>query len=437
MEQFEFPKDFLMGTSVSSVMVEGGNRNTNWFKWSEDGKINDGSHVIRGTDHWNRYQDDIGIMKELNNDTYCMSVEWSRIEPKEGQYDLEAVSHYREELSTLIKNGIRPMITLHHFSNPQWFDDIGGWANPDSVDIFTRFTSFTVSQLGDIVNDWITFNDPNITLIAAYLWAWFPPGLKEPKLLIKAMKNVIHAHIKCYTEIHSIRKKNNFPGETIVGVSIHFRILDPVNNNPLNRWAAWFAKYFSQDMLLKGMTEGKFSYPLGFGNYPVGKGKYYDFIGINYWTRNIVNFKLDVKNLFCELKVKDNVDKTDGGWEIYPEGLYRTCKEYYQKYKAPIFIVQNGLREPVEDKRPRVIYENLKYVAKLIKEGIPVKRYYIWTLIDIFECHEGESAKLGIVENDFSTQKRTIRKSGKMYGDICKNKAVTKEITDNYLKNAE
>ncbi len=433
MEEFKFPKDFLMGTSVSAVMVEGGNRNTNWFKWCEEGHVKDGSHIMRGTDHWNRYPDDIQIMKELNNDTFCTSVEWSRIEPEKGKYDMEAIGHYRDEISLLIKNGIRPMITLYHFSNPIWFDEMGGWENRKSVELFSKYARFVVSQLGDLVNDWITFCDINITLICQYLWAWFPPGKRDANILIKAIKNVIRSHISVYQEIHKVREENNFPGETLAGLALHLRAMEPLRNNFSDKLANKFAKYFSQDMILTGMTTGKFGFPLGFGGYPAGKGKFYDFIGINYFTRSIVRFKPSVKDLFCELGVKENAEVTEGQWEIYPEGMYHVCKEYYKKFDAPIFIVQNGLMEKVEKKRPRIIYENLKNVAMLIEEGIPIKRFYIWTLIDIFECHQGESMKLGIVENDFETQTRTIRKSGYLYGEVCKNKQVTSEIIKKYL----
>lgn len=432
MEEFQLPKDFLMGTAVASVLTEGGNSNTNWYTFCEEGHIKDGAHVMKCTDHWNRYKEDISIMKELNNDTHSTSIEWSRIEPKRGQFDKKALQHYRDEISLLLKNGIKPLISLYHFSNPIWFDDIGGWTSKESVELFLNFARFVVSGLGDLVTDWITLSDSNITLICQYLWGWFPPGKMKTRLMLKAMPNMIRAHIKCYKEIHKIRDEKKFPGKTMAGLDMQLRVLDPIDNKWKNRLATKIAQYMSEDIVLNAMTTGKFGFPIGLGGYPLGKGKFYDFLEINYFTRSMVSFRPSVNQLFCELTVKDNVDMTDGYWEIYPQGIYRNCKTYYEKYKVPLYV-QTGLREPVDRKRSGVIYESLKYISQLIKEGIPIKRFYIWTLVDIFECYEGQTAKLGLVENNFDTQERTIRKSGYFYGELCKNKAVTREMIDKYL----
>ncbi|WP_054739550.1 glycoside hydrolase family 1 protein [Cellulosilyticum ruminicola] len=433
MKELRFSKDFLMGTSVASVMIEGGNKNTNWYKWCEDGNIRDGSHIIRGTDHWNRYEEDIDIMKQLYNDTHCMTIEWSRVETSRGHYDMEAVKCYRKQIEKLIECNIRPVLEVFHFSQPQWFDDMGGWLNPESVQLFVDYTKFVIEQFGDLVSEWITFNDLSMTLYCCYLLGWFPPGMKDDKKVYAAMRSCVEAHIKCYELIHKIRKERNFKGETKVGIAHHFKIYDPYKKNILNKLSSRLINYITGDMLFQALMTGKMGRPIGKGDYPFGKGRFYDFIGVNYWTREIDKFVWKPDSLFCEQVINTNGHLTDGGWEIYPEGIYRVCKDVYEKYQAPIYIIQNGLREPVDKDRAYIISKNLKYVHKLIEEGIPVERYYIWSLTDIFECHEGESAKLGIVHIDFETQKRTVKKSGEMYGEICKNKCITEEIINKYL----
>lgn len=433
MEELRIPKELMMGCTTAAVLSEGGNRNTDWYQWCETpGRIEDGTHVIRGNDHWNRYAEDIRLMKELNQETYCMSIEWSRIEPEPGQFDQAVLDRYRKEIALLVENGIKPLITLYQFSFPLWLAGRGGWENPQVVDWFMAYVRVVVNQLGDLVSDWMTMNDPNLSAGAGYLWGWWPPGKKDLNAMYRAMRHMILAHIKGYREIHQIRNEKWNESTTKVGVAFHTRIFDPVDARGINKRLARLSEYMFTDMLLEGMVTGKLGFPLGFGGYPLGKGRYSDFIGINYFTRNIIAYKADPKTMFCEVKVKEGAELNEGGWEIYPEGLYRCCKKYYDKYRTPIFITENGVRDSKDQKRPRFIYNHLYQVVQLRKAGIPVERYYHWTLIDLFEAHSGEGCRLGLVANDFETQERTIRASGRFYGEICQNKIINREMIEQY-----
>ncbi|SFR72289.1 glycoside hydrolase family 1 protein [Anaeromicropila populeti] len=432
MEEIHLPQDLLMGTACASVLCEGGNKNTNWYKWSEEGKVRDGSSVLRGTDHWNKYPEDISLMKKMGMNSCNMSIEWSRIFLERKKIDKEAIKHYRNEISMLLENGITPIITLHHFSNPQWFDDMGGWAADSADIIFLEFVQVVIENFGDLIQDWITFNDANIYLISAYLWGWFPPGDCNLKVMLKSMKNIVKAHIESYKKIHKIRKEKNFKGNTNVGFALHFRKYTPIKNNVLNRWATKLASSFAQGMITEALTTGKFTFFIGNGNYPLGRGKYYDFIGVNHWTRSFVKFKFNIKNLFFEFQ-NSNGEKYTGAMEPYPAGIFEISKELFDKYKAPIYIMQNGLKETVDHKRGQIICENLKYTERLIKEGVPVKGFYVWSLTDLFETMEGEKGKLGLIEINYETQERIIKPSGYFYGDACRNKGVTKEMLEKYF----
>lgn len=434
MEELFLPKDFKMGSATAALQIEGGDRNNNWYDWCEKGRIKDGSHCVVATDHWNLYEQDIAIMKELNHDTYRMGIEWSRLEPERGQFSEEAVNHYRNEITKLLDNGIHPIVTLHHFSHPLWLEDQGGWEDPKVINEFKRFTQFVVEKLGDLVTDWITINEPNVFVIYGYLHGTWPPGKNNMGSMFKALRNMIMAHIESYQLVHQIRKERAFPGETLVGVANHLRIFDPVSPNIINKAIAHLPRYISQDIILEGMITGKLKFPLGFGGYPLGKGKYCDFLGINYYSRDMVRFTLDPKKAFAELSIKENAPVNDLGWEIYPNGLYRLCKYYNQKYPMPIFITENGICDENDSKRTQFIYDHLLEIRNLIRDGIPVQRYYHWTLIDNFEWLEGEKARFGLVHNDYPTQTRTIRKSGRFYGAICREKAITTSMIEQYLK---
>lgn len=434
MDEFKLPQSFLLGTATSSLQIEGGDRNNNWYRWCELKKIKDGSHSIVADDHWNRYRSDIELLKELHSDTYRMGLEWSRIEPEPGKFNSEALTRYRDELIELIKNGIQPLVTLHHFSHPLWLEDMGGWENPKVVEYFKKYTCQVVESLGDLVDHWITINEPNVFTVYGYLQGVWPPGKQDMGAAFRVLKNMIRAHIETYQLIHRIRSEKEFPGKTSVGVAHHLRIFEPAEHKLRNRLPAKLTRYFFQDLIVTGMATGQLNFPLGVGGYPFGKGNYQDFLGINYYTRDMVRFQWNPGMMFVKLTVNDSATTNDLGWEIYPAGLYRLCKHYYQKYQLPIFITENGICDQNDTQRVQFIYDHLREVAKLIQEGIPVLRYYHWSFLDNFEWLEGESARFGLVANDYRTQTRTIRHSGRFYAELCQNKAITQEIISNYFE---
>lgn len=425
MDQLKLPQTFLLGAAAAALQIEGGDRNNNWYRWSEQHKIKDGSSPVVANDHWNRYLSDIELMKELHFDTYRMGLEWSRIEPEPGVYDAGVLAHYRDEITELIKHEIQPLVTLHHFSHPLWFEDMGGWENPMAVDYFLSYTRQVVSALGDLVDSWITINEPNVFSFYGYLKGEWPPGKQDLGAVLRVLKNMVRAHIESYQLIHRIRTEEGFPKTTQVGVAHHLRVFEPLENKPLNRFAATLARYLFQDIIVEAMTTGRMNFPLGHGGYPYGKGNFSDFLGINYYTRDMVRFRWNPGMMFGELTVKSGAPTNDLGWEIYPQGLYRLCKSYYQKYQQPIFITENGICDHSDTRRIQFIFEHLREVARLIQEGIPVLRYYHWTFIDNFEWLEGESARFGLVANDFKTQIRNIRRSGRFYAQLCQTKTIT------------
>jgi beta-glucosidase len=434
MDQFQLPKGFLMGSATSAMQIEGGDKNNSWYRWClSPGHIHDGTNCIRAVDHWNRYAEDIKLMKELHHDIYRMGLEWSRIEPEQGKFNETAIRHYRDEIALLLQSGIKPLVTINHFSNPLWFEDMGGWENPGSAALFIAFTSYVVNELGDLVSEWITINEPNVFLINGYARGIWPPGKNNIAAMFKAMRHIVTAHIQSYREIHRIRAERKFAGETMVGVAHHLRVFDPEDNKFKNKIPAKLIQYVSQDLFLASMAYGKFIFPLGLGGYPFGRGKFCDFLGINYYSRDMIRLAFDPANMFGKLMVKENTPTNDLGWEIYPEGLYRLCRKYYTRYQVPIYITENGICDAQDAQRAQFIYDHLQQIARLHKEGIPVERYYHWSLIDNFELAEGESGRFGLIANDFETQKRTIRKSGRFYGEICERKAITAEMIEKYL----
>ncbi|WP_265442798.1 glycoside hydrolase family 1 protein [Acetivibrio straminisolvens] len=430
MVTFKLNDEFMFGTATASTQIEGGDTGNTWYKWCEEGRIKDSSSCITACDHWNRVEEDTELLKDLGVQTHRMSLEWSRIEPSRGQFSEEAMKHYRDEIKLLVDSNIKPLVTLHHFSEPIWFHDMGGWKKPGNADIFIEYAKYVVENLGDLVSDWVTFNEPNVYVDFGYVIGIFPPGERSLSDGLKVTAELINTHVKLYNLIHKIRKQREFKGKTMVGTAMHLRIFDGISTT--GKMIAKVVDYLFNEMFMEGMTLGRLMFPLSQKGSTHKKGRYADFLGINYYTRNIVEFVFDPSLYFHELVCDKDLTKSDLGWDIYPEGIYKVCKKYYEKYKLPIYITENGISDKNDNKRPDFIANHLSYISKAIKEGIPIERYYYWTLMDNFEWLEGESTNFGLYDCNFRTQERTPRKSARLYAQICRRKELTEEMIEDF-----
>ncbi len=433
MKQFSLPEKFIFGTATASLQIEGGDKNNTWYRWSETpGKIKDGTSTLIADDHWNRVDEDIRLMKKMHVNGYRMSLEWSRIEPRKGEFNLSAINHYKDEIIKLKKAGIEPLVTLHHFSNPLWFEDSGGWTHRNSIEHFQSYVEFTSAQLGSLVKDWVTINEPNVYLHFGYLNGIWPPGENNLFRFISGAKNMIASHIAAYKIIHKVRFQLGLK-DTKVASAHHLRIFDPKHGTRAEKFISKIYDRLFQDIFVTGMSEGKLLFPLGRG-YPWGKGCYQDYFGINYYSRDILSF--NIKNpagMFGSIEVKSGAPVNDLGWEIYPEGLYRICEKYFARFRKPIYITENGTCDKNDLFRTQYIYDHMIQIKKLIDNKINVERYYHWTLMDNFEWAEGLTARFGLIEVDFANQKRKIRKSGNFYTELCKNHGVTADMIKKYF----
>jgi beta-glucosidase len=421
LEPFALPENLLLGTATAATQIEGGDRNNSWYAWCEKGKIHDGSTTLVANDHWNRWREDIELMASLGHRVYRLGVEWSRIEPAEGKFDELAIEHYREELKLLREKGIEPLVTLHHFTNPLWFEDMGAFENKRSTEIFRRFVKYTAEALSDLCQNFITINEPNVYGTLSYMFGEWPPGKKSLPSVLRVFRNLTLCHLQAYRDIHDIFNEKGLP-EPRVSFANHLRVFCPRREgNAFDRLGAGTLSYLFQDALTDSMFTGRLRFPIGSGS-PLGEGRFCDFIAINYYSREAVKG--------FQIGTFENVPKNDLGWEIYPEGLAQLMREQYAKYKLPIWITENGTCDKKDAFRARFIYSHLKAA---VDTGLPLERFYHWTFMDNFEWLEGESAPFGIVECDFKTQKRTAKRSGEFYSEIIKNRGVTQRMIEEYI----
>jgi beta-glucosidase len=417
--EFKLPDELLLGVATAATHIEGGEQSHNWYRWSEQGNIKDGSHCKVACDHIHHIKEDVDLIAGLGCQTYRMGLEWSRIEPEEGKFSEEGIALYWKELQLLHEIGIRPLVTLWHFSNPLWVEDDGGWTNPKTIDRFLNYVAYVVEKLSTWVTDWITINEPNVYLYFGYFDGIWPPGHKgDISGFMKGASHLCQAHCQAYELIHQLQS------DAKVGVAHHLRVFDPANRWPLTKAAVKLTEFVFQGMFLEAMTTGKFQKPLTAKASGIRQGNYADFIGINYYSRDIIKGAMKPGQLFGDREVKKDAPVNDLGWEIYPEGLGRVCEKAWKKYQIPIYITENGTCDAEDTFRAQYIHDHLKVLTETINKGVPVERYYHWSLLDNWEWAEGNSARFGLYHTNYETQERTLRKSGEYFREICKSRVV-------------
>ncbi|PJE50493.1 MAG: hypothetical protein COV29_03740 [Candidatus Yanofskybacteria bacterium CG10_big_fil_rev_8_21_14_0_10_36_16] len=406
-----FPKNFLWGSSTSSHQVEGGNFN-NWSVWEksesriknlesrikEPGFKNqfppyvfdkwpspsDIENYISGksADHYNRFQEDFDIAKSLGHTCHRLSIEWSRIEPKEGEFDEKEIKHYQQVVSALKERGIEPFITIWHWTLPLWLRDKGGLLAKDFPEHFARYSEKIVKPLSKLgVKFWITINEPNVITGASYLKGQWPPQKKNYFAYNKALKNLIYAHKKSYSAIKKIDASLN------VGIA-------------KNQIFAEAKGFFNK--IIKHLFNQYWNF-----NFLNKIKNHQDFIGLNHYFHKTIGGN------------NKNEKTSDMRWELYPKAMYSVLKDL-EKYNKPVYITENGLADMRDKHREWFIKESLKNIHQAIEEGIDVRGYMHWSLLDNFEWDKGFWPRFGLVEIDHKTLERTIRPSAYKFSEIIK-----------------
>ncbi len=399
----KFPAGFLWGVSTSSYQYEGGNVN-DWSEWEKSkarlselkkqGKNPDDYISGPACDSYNRYEEDLALVKNLHCNAYRLSLEWSRLEPEPGQWNMAEIEHYRKVLQAAKADGLKISLTLWHYTLPLWLARQGGWTDKNVSQYFSRYTELIVKELGQYVDYWATFNEPFVVLGFGYLTGKFPPNRKLALLnALKVTRNFLKAHKQAYNIIHGA-----IPAAQ-VSLTFLTAYVEPANIwNPIEWAIAKIINYFRNDYFFKRVNG------------------YFDYIGVDYYHHlRIVWYPPFVKN--------KNKLLSDFGWEIYPEGIYHVLMDY-KKFKKPIIILENGVADARDKFRSDFITEHLRWVHRAISEGVEVLGYFHWSLLDNFEWADGYAMKFGLYEVDRQTFKRTARPSAELYAQICKNSEV-------------
>ena len=425
---FNFPAGFLWGTATAAHQVEGNNVNNDWWAWEQEaGHIHDGDLSGKACDWWGgRWREDFDRAQDGWQNTHRFSVEWSRIQPEPDRWDEAALDRYRQMLLGLRERNITAMVTLHHFTNPMWLAEIGGWENEAVVDLFAAYVGRTVEALKSHCQLWVTINEPNVYMNGAYLGDGFPPGKNDQKTALKVLLNMVKAHAAAYQVIHDLQP------DAQVGVAHHWRGFQPANKGPLTGYLSKLHHKAFNDAFAHSLKTGKFDAVMLKADVPQAKDTQ-DFLGLNYYTRDLIKFDLRKSGaLFSDRYYpKDALLSETGFLANDPHGFQEAIK-WADKFGLPIYITENGCDDSQDDFRRRYLLEHLQAMWHMLTNNIPIKGYFYWTLVDNFEWERGWSQRFGLWGLDPQTQIRTKRKSADLYAEICRTNAITSEAVEKF-----
>lgn len=422
-----FPGGFLWGAATSAYQVEGNNRNNQWWGWEhEGGHIKDGSVCGIACDHYNRFEEDFALAETLGHNAHRFSIEWSRIEPEEGRWDEREVEHYRRVVESIRNHGMTPFATLHHFTDPLWFDARGGWTAPDAPDYLARYAGHMAKALGDAVPFWLTINEPSVVPGAGFLLGEFPPQKKDMALAMTVARDFITALGKMHYAI-----KENAPHNPLVGPVINMTFVEPASASGVDRRAARLFDSFANGVWFDAFRDGVIAPPVGGGEQVDGLKGAWDFVGVNYYSRTVVRAGGSPAGVEMVTPGPD-AETSTMGWEVCPEGFYR-CLVRAGSYGVPVYITENGIGTDDDEQRRRYIVRHLAQAHRALREGVDIRSYLHWCFQDNFEWTLGYSQKFGLIERPLPSLDRAPKPSAYTFRDIARTNAVPAELVEMYL----
>lgn len=416
-KQKVFPKNFLWGASTAGHQVEGGNHNQ-WTVWELENaaelaktaeariayvpvwdkikkQAQDPDNYIsgRGVDHFNRYEEDFDIVKKLNLNSFRFSIEWSRLEPEEGQWDQAAIEHYQRYIKELKKRGIEPVLNIWHWTHPVWFEQKGGFKKRSNLAYFDVFVKKISSEYGRDLKYVITINEPNNYAAFGYIvpdqssGCRWPPEDKNTLSFIRVYWNLTLAHRRAYKILKS---KNPHLQIGIAAQLANIQAKDP--HDFFDELSTKLMRYFWNWWFLKRIN------------------KYQDFVGMNYYFT-------DYYDSFFK-RTDPGTPANDMGWYMEPEGLYPILMRAWAHFKKPIIVTENGVADMDDQYRRWWIEETIVAMERAISQGVDIRGYFHWSLLDNFEWAMGWWPKFGLVAVDREHgMKRTIRESTKWFAE--------------------
>jgi beta-glucosidase len=439
-----FPNGFLWGAATAAYQVEGavgeGERGeTIWDRFSHTpGNISDGGTGDIACDHYHRYREDVASMRELGLGAYRFSVAWSRIFPAGGgPVNAQGLDFYQDLVEELLAAGIQPVATLYHWDLPQALQDSGGWASRDTINYFSDYAYTMFRHLGDRVKLWITHNEPWVAAFVGHEEGRHAPGIRDRGTAIQVSHHLLLSHAQA---VEACRDGGRADGK--IGITLNLHPVYPASDAEQDQAAARMAD---------GQVNRWFLDPVFRGAYPPDMVEQYqrwnaapqvqpedleklqrskiDFLGVNYYFRWIARCPRKAGRLYELEPPRGDVEVTDMGWEVFPEGLHAILTRLDREYGRPaIYITENGAAYPdpppegggpiEDDDRIGYLRGHLRQARRAIQDGVDLRGYFLWSLMDNFEWAHGYSKRFGILRTDYATLRRQWKKSAFWYRDV-------------------
>ncbi|KAK9811112.1 hypothetical protein WJX73_003422 [Symbiochloris irregularis] len=414
---------FMVGVAISVYQNSGG-PNNQWERFEHEKKwfgrptIAGGAVCGLAADFWDRYEEDIQRAADLNSNCFRLSLEWCRLEPEQGKFDVQAVQRYHDILDCLIRHRMQPVITLHHFVHPTWFEDLGAFTQAENTQHFVNFATKAFKEYGSKVHAWATFNEPNVMMFCGWIYGAFPPAkLANFSAGGKHLLNQLRAHTAVYHAIKAL------PGgdKARIGLVHNWLRYEPLSKDGFSAvyvkpLCSWMESVWANQLIIEYFTTGKFHFPVPFGSAIHAQEDRVpptDWIGINYYGRVAINWK-------CQPSCHPGETMTDMPYPLYAPGLYDGIKALSEIGK-PIYITETGIANEKEDLKPQFFETYFAQMERAVKDGYDLRGIMYWTLIDNFEWAEGWTIKFGLYAwAQGGSQERIMRKTTPMLADIYK-----------------
>jgi beta-glucosidase len=443
----DFPADFVWGTATAAYQIEGattaGGRGPSiWDTFARTpGAIRDGDTGDQADEHYERFLADVEMMAGLGVNAYRFSIAWSRIQPDgTGPANQEGVAFYRRLAQALVARGITPYATLYHWDLPAALEARGGWLNRETVDRFADYAGLVADELGDVIGHWITLNEPWCSAFLGYASGEHAPGKQLGTLAAHAAHHLLLGHGRAVGRIRQARPS------AIVGLTVNLYAVSPASDSDDDRDAA---------RRIDGLQNRLFLEPVLMGGYPtdvlrdLGQEEWFaanpasdadeiavpiDFLGINYYSRHTVRATTNGGGGAAHFPGADVVEfvrtdaaRTQMGWPVDPDGLVEVLESAHaMRPELPLFITENGSAyedvlvdgSVLDEQRRAYLEQHIEACAQAVRRGLPLKGYFVWTLMDNFEWAWGYSRRFGLFYVDYASQRRTLKDSGRWFAEF-------------------
>lgn len=438
MTSHKFPHNFLWGAATASYQIEGawnedGKGESIWDRFSHaPGKVANGDTGDIACNHYHRYLDDIALMRRLGLKAYRFSVSWTRILPAGfGRINLAGLDFYDRLTDALMAANIEPFITIHHWDYPQALYEDGGWIKRDNLHHFADFSAIVSKRLGDRICKWTTFNEPGVIATDGYIGGEHAPGEQDPLKGRQVAHNLMVAHGLAVQAIRGVDPKLE------VGIVLNQWMADAADDEPQSIKNAEKAWNVGETTFLYPIFKGYYHPEFAGGLPEIQAGdmalisQKLDFLGINFYSRNLYNAQGHVDEV-------SGSEYTEMGWEVCAPALRRMLNKINNEYDVPpIYITENGASFPdevsadgkVHDPRRLDYLKNHFIQTRLaMQDGVDVRGYFVWSLLDNFEWGHGYTKRFGIIRVDYDTQERVIKDSGEWYAEVIRKNVVNDAV---------